>query len=116
MTDWDDHVEWILGDEVCGVEATTADRKTSFSAKWIQVLEYEYQLRKHAAYLVNTAGVSLAGALIKARNSETIHRKHLATPLSLTGPAEVVSQTVVRQPLQVRAAGPRSPRMRSRLL
>ena len=67
MTDWDDRVEWILGDEVYGVEVVTADRKTSFSATWIQVLEYEYQLRKKAADLVNVGKLSIKEALEAAR-------------------------------------------------
>ena len=88
--DWQDHLDFVLGDKVLGKAAKTADGSFTFKAPWELVLEYEYQLRKNACYLVNTSDpqLSMAAALQKARADQELKEEHFLTPLGLSAGAE----------------------------
>ena len=80
---WTEHLDWRLGEKVRGREIRTSSGTHTFSATWPTLLEYEYQLRKHAYYLVNTTGITLPAALAKARANRggaggLLHHTHVA--------------------------------------
>ena len=51
---WQDHVDWILSDQVARAKAKAADGKVVFTPMWLTVLEYELEVRRKAVELVNT--------------------------------------------------------------
>ena len=57
------------------------------------MLEYDFQVRSHAAYLVNTTGLSLHAALINAREDEKVMRLHFITPITLAATTDAVVHT-----------------------
>ena len=80
----------MLGDKITGKAARTADGTFTFKVPWDLVLEFEYQLRKRACYLVNTSDpqLSMSAALKKAREDQELHEEHFNTPISLSAGAE----------------------------
>ena len=50
---WAEHVEYILGPPVLGMEAKDPSGKTLKSPNWVTVMHYEQQARKKAWELMN---------------------------------------------------------------
>ena len=80
---WEAHVSYLLGDDVWGLEAKSAGGQVVARPAWLQVLEYEFRLRKEAYKQVNN-GVPLTEALKNARDSDSLKTRFLLTPMALT--------------------------------
>ena len=92
---WQDHVDWILSDQVARAKAKAADGKVVFTPTWLTVLEYELEVRRKAVELANTKGKTLADALALARDDEKVHRQFfvMATALSAGVEAAVAASS-----------------------
>ena len=88
--DWNDHLEFILGDKVLGRQSRAADGSHVYRAPWSLVLELEYQIRKQACYLLNTTDpqLTMGAALKNARGDRDIIEEHFLTPMSLAAGTE----------------------------
>ena len=85
---WQDHVDWILRDQVARAKVKAADGKVVFTPMWLTVLEYELEVRRKAVELVNTKGKTLAAALVLARDDEKVHRQFFVMPTALSAGVE----------------------------
>ena len=101
-TDWDDMVTHILGEEVWGLEAKSAGGQVIAKPSWLQVLEYEFQVRK-AAYKSINEGAELSDALKAAKASDSIKTRYLITPMAVAATAaKNETRIAIWQPEQAR--------------
>ena len=71
-TDWLEHLEWLLGEDVHGVTVRSSYGGSLHSPPWASILEIDFQVRKRAAWLSNNTGRSLALTLVEAREDEKL--------------------------------------------
>ena len=67
MTDWNDFVSWILGEEVRLSQIQAPDRSVSFTPTWTAVLEFEYLARQEICRRINVLGSTMTQALLDVR-------------------------------------------------
>ena len=84
-----DHADYVLGKKVAGLSAKDAEDNVISRPSWALVLQYELQIRKKAAYLINTEGVSLVEALKSARENSVVKERHFTTPMALSASASM---------------------------
>ena len=77
------HVEWLLGEDIAGYTVRDEDSGREFSMPWRQLLEFEYQIRRRAMFVVTHEGLSFAKALAAARLHEPSLQKYLYIPLGI---------------------------------
>jgi hypothetical protein len=78
---WLPHVEFILNEEVAGLEARGADGRILHKADWALVLSYEYQIRREAVRLILYEQITLGEALERARKDMQLRERYFTTPL-----------------------------------
>ena len=44
--DWDDHLDFILGEDIAQQKVDAADGSMVYKTPWLSILEIEYQIRK----------------------------------------------------------------------
>ena len=105
--DWQDHLDFILGDKIYGRRASAGSGSFIYKPPWDMVLEIEYQIRKRACYLVNTTDpqMTMAAALRAARVDRELLQDHFLTPISLAAGAEAALSA---------GPGPKAPPVRNR--
>ena len=84
---WDEHVDWLLGEEIYDFEVKDANKMTIFKPPWHQVLEIDYHVRRLAFKWVNRDGMSIKAALKAARHDEKTLRNHFTLPISVAAAA-----------------------------
>jgi hypothetical protein len=105
---WDDHVEWLLGDEIYENTILGASGEEIYRPSWQILLEYDYQVRQRACHEVNMNNMTLARALKSARAHGPTERKYFTLPVSLAA----ASQTKLTSSSRGRSRSPRSERPR----
>jgi len=79
-----DHVDFLLGKQISGLEAKGADGVAVHRPQWELVLSYEYQVRKHAYKLVASMKQPSLGAALKAAQEDlTVRNLYFLTPLQI---------------------------------
>ena len=80
--DWQDHMEFVLGEDVIGAEAKSECGTKVYRPSWINVLELEFEFRKHACHVVNK-GLGVTPALQQARKDRKVlqHKTHIISHL-----------------------------------
>jgi hypothetical protein len=81
---WLPHVDYILNEEVAGLEARGADGKILHKADWNLVLSFEYQLRREAVRLILYEQITLGVALERARKDMQLKERYFTTPLGFS--------------------------------
>ena len=79
-----DHLEHILGEDVMGAEVKSECGTKTYKPSWLNVLELEFQIRKHAFHEVNTKEVSLKSALLRAREDDKLFQRHFLSPVAIS--------------------------------
>ena len=85
---WAGHVKFILGEQVYKAAARTADGAEVYRPAWITILDFELQIRKRAATYVNDKRLTLANALIQAREDRDVFQEFFITPTALSAGVE----------------------------
>ena len=87
---WAEHVQWLLAEDVWGVEARDGSGNIVALPSWLTLLGYEFQLRKKACKLVNNSdeGLTLAAALKTVRASTELRERYFTTPMAVSAKAE----------------------------
>jgi hypothetical protein len=81
---FNDHVDFILGKHVAGLESKGVDGITLYRPQWDLILAYEYQIRKQAYKWVATMkSDSLGAALAHAQEDLTVRNLYFLTPLQI---------------------------------
>ena len=81
---WEPHIEYILGEQVAGLEARGANGQVLHTADWNLVLSYEHQVRREAIRLILFDTMSLGEALTAARKDTQLKERYFNTPLSFS--------------------------------
>ena len=76
-------MDYVLGEKVYGARCKSETGEATHRPSWILVLEYEYQLRKKAADLVNVGKMSIKEALEAARKDREVFQECFSTPLAI---------------------------------
>ena len=84
--DWDDHVEFILGEDVYEHAVKNEFDQVVYRPSWALTLNLELHIRKRACYLANHDKVrTLKEGLKEARAEEKAIVQHFATPIGHPG-------------------------------
>ena len=81
---WSEYADYLLGEQVAGLRAKTADGEYTSAPSWALVLSYEYEVRSKA-YETSRGGQALEKALKEAWKDELVYRRYFLTPLTLEG-------------------------------
>ena len=87
--DWEQHISYLLGEEVWELDAMAAGGQIVARPTWLQVLEYEYRTRKETFKLVNE-GATLTAALAASRKNESLRSRYLVTPMAVAARASAI--------------------------
>ena len=83
------HVDWLLVHEVYGLTIKVGPALTRLPT-WPLLMEFECEVRREVAQLMTRRRPSLAGALLVARQDDSLLRRHLLNLLGVdagrTGP------------------------------
>ena len=85
---WLDYAEWLLGDEVYGMEVKDALGTVCFRPAWHTLLTFEHQVRKEAYKLVNLKGLTLVDAMAAVKKDAALFQKYFVTPTAVAAGAE----------------------------
>ena len=77
------HVDWLLGEEIAGYTVRDEESGREFSMPWRQLLEFEYQIRRRAMFVMTHEGLSFAKALSAARNHDPTTQKYFFIPIGI---------------------------------
>ncbi len=80
---WAHHVDFMLGEEVRGLNAKDAAGNVVASISWHTFLVYDQEVRNAAMKAVNERGLTIANALVEARKCNELRTKFLVTQLAL---------------------------------
>jgi hypothetical protein len=86
---WLPHVEYMLNEEVAGLEARGADGRLLHKADWNLVLSFEYQIRREAVRLILYEQITLGAALERARKDMQLKERYFTTPLGFSALASL---------------------------
>ena len=78
------HLEYILGEDAMGAEVKSECGTKTYKPSWLNVLELEFQIRKHAFHAVNTKDLDLKTALKDAREDDKLFQRHFLTPVAIS--------------------------------
>jgi hypothetical protein len=78
--DWEQHISYVLGDQVAGLRAKGPDGEDFGAPSWELVVSYEFQLRRKAYDMIAMAEVTtLKEGLRLARKDQELRQKHFLT-------------------------------------
>ena len=80
---WREHVNWLLGPNVAGLEAKDENGSPLGKPSWTLLLSYEYEVRKRAYREINMVHADFAAALLTARTVTDLRQRFLLTPFSI---------------------------------
>jgi len=81
---FNDLVDYILGEDVAGLEAKDPEGRVMGRPSWAQVLSYEFNIRKQAYRWFNEKGMALDTAIQTAMEDQEIKSKFLTTPMAVS--------------------------------
>ena len=84
-----DHVDWLLGHEVYGLAIKVGPATTRLPT-WPLLLDFEWEVRCEVAQLMTRRRLSLAGALLVARQDDSLLRRHFLSPLGVDAAEQVL--------------------------
>ena len=83
MAIWDSLAEHILGRHIHGLEATSNDKVVA-RPSWVQIMSYEFELRKRAYRFINDDSKDILEAFKSAIADPETRQNHFTVPLGLT--------------------------------
>ena len=96
---WEDHVDYILGHKIWGLEAKDMNGVVTKKPTWNMVLEYEYKVREKASEFINDDRLDISAAMKKARLDTRTLQEHFLTPLAIgTAPSAGYSKVTGETP------------------
>lgn len=78
------HLEFILGEEVYGIQAMDSEGRVVGTPSWSLVLSYEFHIREAACKLMNQERVDCASAFERARKDIELKTKFFTTPMAIS--------------------------------
>jgi hypothetical protein len=81
---FNDHTEHILGSKIYLLRARNDSGDEVGAPSWNLILNYEHELRRKGAELINMEGMSIQEAFIAARNDQDTKTNFFTTPLAVS--------------------------------
>ena len=78
------HLNFILGEDVYGLQAKDADGKVVGTPSWNLVLSYEFRIREDACKRMNQDRVDCEKAFTEARKDTELKTKFFTTPMAIS--------------------------------
>ena len=90
---WQDYVDWLLSEDVFGLEVALDSEGIRFKPTWNTLLAFELEVRRRAFHLANTQGSTMRDAIVAAMKDQGIMNRYFITPTSLQAGAAAARQT-----------------------
>ena len=91
MAAWDELAEWLLSVEVYRSEVKSPDESFTYRPSWATLLNFELQVRRKAAKLVNE-GATMIAAITGAMKHQPTFQRHFLNPVSVGAGAAAAQQ------------------------